>query len=93
MTKQIREYLEHLRLFLDGEHSREEYAQELERLKVRIGFFSHERIVHMFIMLAFAVFFLMTFFAAPFRRKYRAVCAGGAFSGASGAIYPALLFP
>lgn len=61
MTKQIREYLEHLRLFLDGEHSREEYAQELERLKVRIGFFSHERIVHMFIMLAFAVFFLMTF--------------------------------
>ena len=64
MTKQIREYLEHLRLFLDGEHSREEYAPELERLKVRIGFFSHERIVHMFIMLAFAVFFLMTFFAA-----------------------------
>ena len=29
MTKQIREYLEHLRLFLDGEHTREEYRQEL----------------------------------------------------------------
>ena len=41
MTKQIREYHEHLRLFLDGEHSRDEYAQELERLKVRIGFFSN----------------------------------------------------
>lgn len=66
MTKQIREYLEHLRLFLDGEHTREEYAAELERLKVRIGFFSHERLVHMFIMLAFAIFFLMTFFAAIF---------------------------
>ena len=52
MTKQIREYLEHLRLFLDGEHSREEYMQEMKRLHVRIGFFSHERLVHMFIMLA-----------------------------------------
>ena len=55
MTKQIREYLEHLRLFLDGEHSREEYMQEMKRLHVRIGFFSHERLVHMFIMLAFAL--------------------------------------
>lgn len=64
MTKQIREYLEHLRLFLEGEHSCEEYTAEAERLRVRIGFFSHERIVHMFIMLAFAIFFLMTFFAA-----------------------------
>lgn len=64
MTKQITEYLEHLRLFLDAEHSREEYSQELERLHVRIGFFSHERIVHMFIMLAFAIFFLLTLFMA-----------------------------
>ena len=64
MTKQIREYLEHLRLFLDGEHSREEYVQEMKRLHVRIGSFSHERLVHMFIMLAFAIFFLMTLFMA-----------------------------
>ncbi len=64
MTKQIREYLEHLRLFLDGEHTQEEYAQELSRLRVRIEFFSHERIVHMFIMLAFAIFFLLTLFQA-----------------------------
>lgn len=62
MTKQIREYLEQLQLFLDGEHSRDEYVQEMKRLHVRIGFFSHERLVHMFIMLAFAIFFLMTLF-------------------------------
>lgn len=55
MTKQIREYLAHLQEFLEAEHTRQEYAQELERLRVRIGFFSHERIVHMFIMLAFAI--------------------------------------
>lgn len=42
MTKQIREYLEQPPLFLDGEHSREEYVQEMKRLHVRIGFFSHE---------------------------------------------------
>lgn len=64
MTKQIKDYLEHLRLFLDGEHSREEYAEELSRLHVRIGFFSHERLVHLLVMLAFAVFFLLTFFMA-----------------------------
>jgi len=64
MTKQIREYLEQLQLFLDGEHSRDEYVQEMKRLHVRIGFFSHERLVHMFIMLAFAIFFLMTLFMA-----------------------------
>lgn len=64
MTKQIKDYLEHLRLFLDGEHSREEYAEELSRLHVRIGFFSHERLVHLLVMLAFAVFFLMTLFMA-----------------------------
>ena len=64
MTKQIREYLAHLQEFLEAEHTRQEYAQELERLRVRIGFFSHERLVHMFIMLAFAIFFLLTLFQA-----------------------------
>ena len=64
MTKQIKDYLEHLRLFLDGEHTREEYAEELSRLHVRIGFFSHERLVHLLVTLAFAVLFLMTLFMA-----------------------------
>lgn len=64
MTKQIKDYLEHLRLFLDGEHTREEYAQELVRLHVRIGFFSHERLVHLLVMLGFAIFFLLALFMA-----------------------------
>lgn len=64
MTKQIKDYLEHLSLFLDGEHTREEYALELSRLHVRIGFFSHERLVHLLVMLGFAVFFLMALFMA-----------------------------
>lgn len=64
MTKQIKDYLEHLSLFLGAEHTREEYAQELSRLHVRIGFFSHERLVHLLVMLGFAVFFLMALFMA-----------------------------
>lgn len=64
MTKQIKDYLEHLRLFMEQEHSREEYAAELARLHVRIGFFSHERLVHLLVMLGFAVFFLMALFMA-----------------------------
>lgn len=64
MTKQIKDYLEHLRLFLDGEHTREDYAQELARLHVRIGFFSHERLVHLLVMLGFAIFFLLALFMA-----------------------------
>lgn len=64
MTKQIKEYLEHLRLFLDGEHTREEYARELARLHVRIGFFSHERLIHLLVTLGFAIFFLLALFMA-----------------------------
>ena len=64
MTKQIKEYLEHLRLFLDVEHSQEEYAAELSRLHVRIGFFSHERLIHLLVTLGFAVFFLIALFMA-----------------------------
>lgn len=62
MTKQIREYLEHLRQFLDAEHTQEEYATELSRLQVRIGFFSHERLIHLLVTLGFAVFFLISLF-------------------------------
>lgn len=64
MTKQIKEYLEHLRLFLEAEHTQEEYDRELSRLHVRIGFFSHERLIHLMVTLGFAVFFLMSLFMA-----------------------------
>ena len=62
MTKQVKEYMEHLRLFLEGEHSREEYAAEMKRLHVRIGFFSHERLIHLLVTLFFGIFFLISLF-------------------------------
>lgn len=62
MTKQIRDYLEHLRLFLDSGHTAAEYSAELSRLYIRIGFFSHERLIHLLVTLGFAVFFLLSLF-------------------------------
>ncbi len=62
MTKQVKEYLDHLRLFFETEHSREEYAAELSRLHIRIGFFSHERLIHLLVTLAFGIFFLISLF-------------------------------
>lgn len=64
MTKQIKDFLGQIELFLKGEHTREEYARELSRLHIRIGFFSHERLVHLLVTLAFAMFFLLTLFMA-----------------------------
>lgn len=60
MTKQIKEYLIHIESFLAGDHTDEETAAERELLLKRIGFYQHERIVHLFVTLAFAIFFLLS---------------------------------
>lgn len=59
MAKQIREYLSYIEDFLAVEHTDEENAAERELLLKRIGFYQHERIVHLLVTLAFAVFFLL----------------------------------
>lgn len=59
MTKQIKEYLSYIESFLAAEHTDEELAAERELLLKRIGFYQHERIVHLFVTLAFAIFFLL----------------------------------
>ncbi|MBP1544205.1 MAG: hypothetical protein J6A16_08915 [Oscillospiraceae bacterium] len=62
MTKQIREYLEYIHAFMAGEHTHEEYAAERELLLKRIELFQHERLIHLLVTLAFAVFFLLSLF-------------------------------
>ena len=59
MAKQIREYLSYIEAFLAAEHTDEENAAERELLLKRIEFYQHERIVHLLVTLAFAVFFLL----------------------------------
>ena len=62
MTKQIKEYLSYIRAFMESEHSQEEYASERTLLLKRIELYQHERLIHLLVTLAFAVFFLMALF-------------------------------
>ncbi|MGN0650806.1 MAG: hypothetical protein ACI4KM_10245 [Oscillospiraceae bacterium] len=62
MTKQIKEYLDYLEGFFGAEHTREEYIRERGFLLQRIAFYSHERLVHLLVTLAFAIMFLLTLF-------------------------------
>ncbi len=60
MTKQIKAYLDHIRAFMTAEHTNEEYCTERALLLQRIMFYQHERLIHLLVTLAFAVFFLLT---------------------------------
>ena len=59
MTKQIKEYLAYIRAFMAEEHTNAEYIAERTLLLKRIGFYQHERLIHLLVTLAFAVFFLL----------------------------------
>ena len=60
MTKQIRAYLNHIRAFMAEEHTNEEYRSERVLLLKRIEFYQHERLIHLLVTLAFAIFFLLS---------------------------------
>lgn len=59
MTRQIKEYLGYIEDFLAANHTDGENAAERELLLKRIELYQHERIVHLLVTLAFAVFFLL----------------------------------
>ncbi len=60
MTKQIKEYLAHIRAFMSEEHTNSEYIAERALLLKRIEFYQHERLIHLLVTLAFAIFFLLS---------------------------------
>lgn len=62
MTKQIKEYLEYLNEYMAQQHSDEELLKFKELLLIRISFYQHERLIHLLVTLAFALFFLLTLF-------------------------------
>lgn len=59
MTRQIKEYLTHLEEYFSRAHTPAQNAAERETMLRRIAFYQHERIVHLLVMLGFAVFFLL----------------------------------
>lgn len=60
MTKQIRAYLEFLEQFFSVDHTNEELLKMRDELLLRISFYKHERFIHLIVMMAFAVFFLLS---------------------------------
>lgn len=60
MTKQIKAYLEYIHTFMADEHTDEEYISERPVLLQRIEFYQHERLIHLLVTLAFAIFFLIS---------------------------------
>lgn len=60
MTKQIKAYLEYIRAYMAEEHTNEEYRSERSLLLQRIAFYQHERLIHLLVTLAFAIFFLLS---------------------------------
>lgn len=60
MTKQISEYMAYLAAFFAEEHTREQYIKERSLLLQRIALYSHERLVHLLVTLAFAVLFMLS---------------------------------
>ena len=60
MTKQIKAYLALLEQFFSVEHEAEELLKMRSELLQRIAFYQHERLVHLLVMLFFAVFFLIS---------------------------------
>lgn len=62
MTKQIREYLVYIRNFFDSNHTDDEYIEERKQLLKRIELYQHERLIHLLVTLAFAIFFMLSLF-------------------------------
>ncbi|MBE6889666.1 MAG: hypothetical protein E7485_06595 [Ruminococcaceae bacterium] len=64
MTKQIREYLMFMREFMSSGHTNDELIAQRSLLLKRIQFYQHERLIHLLVTLAFALFFLLSLFMA-----------------------------
>lgn len=60
MTRQITAYLFFLEEFFAAEHTPEELLKQRGELLRRIGFYQHERIVHLIVTMSFAIFFLLS---------------------------------
>ena len=58
MTKYLKEYIKEIEKVLEG-GKKTDWKEVLEKHRVRIGFFQHERLVHLLVTLTFGLGFLM----------------------------------
>ena len=62
MTKQIQEYMAYITAFMKDTHTDEELIRERGLLLKRIELYQHERLIHLLVTLAFAIFFLFSLY-------------------------------
>lgn len=66
MEKRLRDYLNYLEGKLSNELSNEEKRALMNDLLIQIGFFQHERLIHLIVTVTFAILTVMSIFCCFF---------------------------
>jgi len=61
LTQEIKEYILTVNTFLNGGHSADEKKKFSGEMLTRIGFYQHERFIHLIVMALFAVMTIISF--------------------------------
>lgn len=66
MEKRLKRYLEYYRKYAEGEESigEDEKVSFLQEMLVQIGFFQHERLIHLIVTVLFAILAVMSILAS-----------------------------
>ena len=64
MTKEIKTYLAYIESFLSEGRTPDEYADFRQKLMIRIGFYQHERLIHLIVTALFAVLTILSLVGA-----------------------------
>jgi hypothetical protein len=59
MTKFLKKYIKEIEEILEGENKKVDWKKTLNTHRVTIGFFQHERLIHLLVTLAFGIKFLV----------------------------------
>ena len=69
MSKEIKDYLAFTESFLSAEHTDDELVEFKAQLLIRIGFYQHERFVHLIVMALVAVLTIISFCVSFFHAE------------------------
>lgn len=62
MTKEIKQYIAEIEKFLNEDNFQEAQNQVHKEMLIRIGFYQHERLIHLIVTIAFAVMTIIAFY-------------------------------
>lgn len=62
MTKEIKQYIAETEKLLAGDDIQVDWRRVNDKMLIRIGFYQHERLIHLLVTIAFAVMTLISFY-------------------------------